>query len=59
VRISEAIQRLTTLREQHGDVDVVTDCAHCGQSTTPTTIVTGPPVVRLRGAAAEPEEGHR
>jgi hypothetical protein len=45
--INEAINRLIELREKHGDIHVVTDCEHCGKSTTPTVVVMGPPVVRL------------
>lgn len=46
--ISQAIQRLTKLRDKHGDIDIAVDCAFCGKSTTPTVIVIGAPVVRMQ-----------
>jgi hypothetical protein len=46
--INQAIARLIELREKHGNIDVVTDCAHCGKSTEPNEIVPGKPVVRLK-----------
>lgn len=53
--INQAIERLIVMRATLGDVDVVTDCEHCGKSTAPTVIVTGPPVVRLQAVPAEAE----
>lgn len=46
--ISQAIEDLMRLRDKHGDIEVVTDCEHCGKSTAPSVIVTGPPVARLQ-----------
>ncbi len=45
--ISEAIEQLTQLRSQLGDIQVATDCSFCGRTTAPTRIVAGPPVVIL------------
>lgn len=45
--ISQAIARLALLQKKYGDIEVVTDCSHCGQCTAPTIIVPGAPMVRL------------
>ena len=36
--IQRAIELLTTMKEKHGDVEVVFDCQYCGKSTRPTVI---------------------
>ena len=48
MNITDAILLLTRLRDQYGNVEVVTDCEHCGKSTQPTTIAPGPPVVVVK-----------
>lgn len=37
--IQRAIDLLTALKQQHGDVEVFYDCEHCGKSTKPDTVV--------------------
>jgi hypothetical protein len=39
MKISQAMSVLSKLQEKHGDVEVETDCDHCGRSTTPNVVV--------------------
>lgn len=39
MKISTAIEALRQLMAKHGDIEVETDCEHCGKSTRPTTVV--------------------
>jgi uncharacterized protein (UPF0212 family) len=49
--ISQAIDRLTKLRADFGDVEVLADCEACGHETTVGTVIALPSTTtaRLRG----------
>ena len=48
MKISQAIKMLEKMKEKEGDVEVETDCEHCGKSTVPTIVVPGVPTVVLK-----------
>jgi uncharacterized protein (UPF0212 family) len=37
--INDAIRMLLRMRDEYGDVEIITDCQHCGKETKPDKIV--------------------
>lgn len=54
--ITQAIDRLFKLREQHGDIQVYADCPKCGESFVCGLVVIGPETARLSAAVDPPAQ---